>query len=353
LSQLGIEANEFTENIITDLLKGNFGSFELLLKKHGYENIISKATKTDVKKSNIEQYTNAIDQLTSVGSIITDKTMGAAAELGISITGIKAGSEQAIAAAKQFLDTLAASIGEAGYALSDYNANAKAILEASLFNNGGKNGVALDFATGDITTDSLESLANSFGRRLTSIIDVTSGEVLGALQGHLSYNTLTNKYEIQGSFDSFILALEAQFGVAISRTSTEYLDALNDFNEAQINKTNKFSEEIYNEIKSLAEAKPNTKVSVAYLSTLGEDVLNASLEGMHASLENGVLSLSQNANIPGIINALSNAAAKAGQLIPDQIAELADSIAKILQEIGDLITNGIKGSLSNVDKNNL
>ena len=350
LEKIGIQTEELSEKIIEDLLKGEFSSFEELLSGHGYENIISKAIKLDAKKANIEQYKTAISELTSVGSIISEETQRAAKELNISVDNVAAGSENAVVAAKTFLDTLASCIGQAGYTLNDFNSDAKALLDATLFNRGGKGGDMLDFAAGDITSDSLETLANKFGKRLTEIVDVSSGEVIGDLGKHLSYNVLTNKYEIQGTFDSFISALESQFQVTISRTSYEYLSALEAYNQSKIEKSTKISDKVFEAIKGISEAQPGKQVDVSYLTTFADEELNNYIARLGGVITDGILTLSRDADIQGIVQALGSAAAQAGALIPEQIAELNDAIVSVLQQIASLISNGINGKLSNTDR---
>jgi hypothetical protein len=52
------------------------------------------------------------------------------------------------------------------------------------------------------------------------------------MRHYLSYNAASGNYEIQGTFNGFISALEKEFGVTIDRTSKQYVEAFKDFNDA-------------------------------------------------------------------------------------------------------------------------
>lgn len=278
--------------------------------------------------------------------------------LGVSHAELKNNSEQAIIKAKAFLDELAKQIGKAGYSLEEYNSEAKSILDKTLFNQGGNARALLDFASGDIGADALESLANSFGLQLDQLVDVTTGIVQGDIGKYLNYNASTGNYDIQGTFGNFVSTLEEQFEIKIDHTSKAYVDALKAWNDASIEKEHEVDKAITEELKNVASAKVGDKINLAQtystlfsnLDEISEQALAKRFASLNASFSNGILTLESGANIQGIIQLIVDQAKSAGQMIPEEIAELKDAIVETLKSITNLISNGIEGSLSNVDK---
>ena len=77
------------------------------------------------------------------------------------------------------------------------------------------------------------------------------------------------------------------------------------------------------------------------------------LEQYGATIEDGVLKISEGANILEIQRTIYNTVKEKGGLIDSNLAALADTIANTIAGYGELISNGIKGTLSNVDMANL
>lgn len=130
------------------------------------------------------RYSTAIKEVLNYSSdgYISETTKS----LGVSVKEIRTNSSYAIAKAKEFLDTLAAQIGKAGYTLSDYNAEAKTVLEQALFNNGGTERAILSFVSSDIDASALENLANTLGIRIDELVNVATGEVQEFLANDLA-----------------------------------------------------------------------------------------------------------------------------------------------------------------------
>lgn len=311
-----------------------------------------------------DKYSSIIEELVNFTSHdnLSQVTKSAESELTIAGEEVTLSAENSLEAAATFLEILAEQIGKAGYSLEDYNATAKSILDKTLFKNGGNAKALVDFAADNIDSDALESLANGFGLQLNELVDVTTGKVKDKIGELLRYDGSTGTYKIEGSFSSFTYALEEQFGITIDRTSQAYINALKSFNDTAIEKEHEIDKSITEELKAITAVKPGEKLNIAqtYATILesigGKKMLNfrTKLRALGATLtDDGILSLSEAANIPAIIQRLGQEAARAGQLIPDELAEINDALIEALQSIADLLSSGINGKLSRADKSSL
>ena len=132
---------------------------------------------------------------------------------------------------------------------------------------------------------------------------------------------------------------------------SQYVDQLIETSDAHSGKA--LQEHAMDNISAIADAKVGDKVNVTYLSALFDKIDSALLTTIMtqygATLENGILTLNANADIPAIIAAVQRAATEAEALLPEQLAELSDTIAEFLAKIISLIKSGISGSLSHTD----
>lgn len=301
------------------------------------------------------KYTGIIEELMSyTGGEITEVTREALG-LDADTQVVSMNAAFVISKAKEFLQTLAEQIGKAGYKLSDYNATAKSILDKTLFNQGGNSKALLDFASGDIGADALETLANNFGLQLDQLVNVETGQVLGVIGNRLSYNVASGNYEIQGTFDGFIAALENQFGITIDRTSKQYIESFKAFNDAKITKEHEIDKAVTEELKGIVSLKPGESLNIAQTFTTLSSTMTglfemsdfkAALKEMGANLVDGILTIEQGADIQGIIQAIAQKAAEAGALLPEELDELNDALVQVLRDITNIISSGIGGSIS-------
>ena len=67
-------------------------------------------------------------------------------------------------------------------------------------------------------------------------------------------------------------------------------------------------------------------------------------------LDDGILKLTENANLLGIADTLRNSALAAGNKMTDQLADMVDSI---VSSYTDAITKGIEGGMTNAEKSDL
>ena len=440
------------DKIYTALLQANFKQLEDL----GLKDLITPKMRDDALKANIQQYQTAITELLN-GAIpaLSAETEGALQEIGQN-------SNDVIAAAKAFLDQLANQIGKAGLTISAYNDSAAEVLEHTLnqsklnsgkilidfaseaitgdtikelatsygkkltdivdvttgvfkdellgsqlqfnavtgaydiqgsfdefilalssafnttiergtkqyadalaaFNSSIKSDIdfsikgetkskaLLDFASSDITVDAIESFANAFGKDLSTIID-KNGAIQGVLQNKLSFNKLTGNFDIVGSFEEFVRALEAGYNIQVERTSKEYLDALSSYNDAQIKKKSELQTNLYNEIDAIAKAKPGDTLNLANITQqLGDDVANV-LKQYGKETADGLLQIDNTINIPELISKITAVAGEQKKLLPQQINQLQDTVASLLNDTISLISNGAAGKLSRTQASEL
>jgi len=81
--------------------------------------------------------------------------------------------------------------------------------------------------------------------------------------------------------------------------------------------------------------------------------INILLNKYGASIKDGFLTLESNANIPKLVTEITRIANAKGTLLASEMAELADALDQYFSNITNLLRNGIKGTLSNVDAQGL
>ena len=155
--------------------------------------------------------------------------------------------------------------------------------------------------------------------------------------------------------------------------SEEYVSAFKSYNDSLIEMNRKAEKNILEEAKNLENAKAGDQFNLTQLSAeLNEayqknlstsssitgaynplQVLSDKLQQYGAELQDGILTIGADANLPAIIQEISNAAQQYGGLLSSEMAELADVLANVLKNYAELIQNGIKGTLSNVQADEL
>ena len=138
----------------------------------------------------------------------------------------------------------------------------------------------------------------------------------------------------------------------IDMETPEYMEAYSSWVDSRTdfeNKEKQRVEDAVEELKGLTEAKPGEAINVSHLESVMGDGLATLVSKYGATLNQGMLKLGANTNIAALIQDIADEAAKAGKMIPEQLAELADAVQSMLEEITSLISNGIKGSLNNSD----
>lgn len=140
----------------------------------------------------------------------------------------------------------------------------------------------------------------------------------------------------------------------IDANNEEYISAFKAYNDALIELNRKTEKAITDEIKSISESKAGDQVNLTQLSVeLGDAFLAEIVDKYGGYLNEGILTLGNDANIPALIREIAQEAANKGLLLEDTIADLADTLNDVLQKYTDLINNGIAGQLTNVEAQQL
>lgn len=199
------------------------------------------------------------------------------------------------------------------------------------------------------TMDALENAANMSFDALAQLFNNLNRNLEAELPNLLKDNVigLTGFGGIRiFDFASFAKRLGlAENNPEYYETYSKYADSMADF----YNSTNNIIDNVAEQIKGLADAKPGKAINVSYLQQMLGNKFSEAIEGYGYMIQDGIMVLNQGADIPGLIAAVANKAAEAGQILPEQLAELADAVAEVLSQITSLITGGISGNLKNAD----
>lgn len=139
--------------------------------------------------------------------------------------------------------------------------------------------------------------------------------------------------------------------------SEEYTAAFKAYNDSLIALDRKTEKSIYDELSKIASSTGGERVNLTdtwrvLTKNLDADAmqeLQAKLYQAGAILNEGILQISENADIAGIVDAIASQESIASSLIPSELAELRDALDSLLTNITNSIKNGISGTLSNKD----
>ena len=142
--------------------------------------------------------------------------------------------------------------------------------------------------------------------------------------------------------------------------SEEYVSAFKAYNDSLIKLNRKVESEILDEAKSASNIKIGDKINLTRLYTTLESKLHhdfqdvvSKFEHLGATFKNGILTINADADIQGIIEEITELSAQYGNLLPQELAELADTIQDYIESITNLIKSGISGSLKNTEMQSL
>ena len=199
------------------------------------------------------------------------------------------------------------------------------------------------------TMDALENAANMSFDALAQLFNTYGHNLEKELPDLLRNNTV----DLTGFGGIRIFNFKAfaeQLGLA--ENSPEYYEAYNKYADSMAdfyNSTNTIIDNVAEQIKGLTDTKPGKAINVSYLQQMLGDKFSEAIEGYGYMIQDGIMVLNQGADIPGLIAAVANKAAEAGQILPEELAELADAVAELLSQMTSLITGGISGNLKNAD----
>jgi len=139
--------------------------------------------------------------------------------------------------------------------------------------------------------------------------------------------------------------------------SEAYTEAYKAYNDSLIALDKKIGENITEEVKAITEAKAGDRINVTYLVDklgMAEAALNnVYFNKLGASVNDRILEISSETNIPELVNTIAQLASENAGLLPEELAELADAVNDYINGIIDLIKGGISGSLTNVQAQKL
>lgn len=334
-------------------------------------------------RAEVSQIENSFEQLIiGPGGIVTGtaktiletlQSQGKASITALDANNAVVNSITDIAAAYQEYYNLLAKSGEA--TLESLN-NAKAkVLET-------KDGRDQEQKAIDALGDAAGMTYSTFGQLMTDMGIELTDDLMQSLTDTGIIESLGGAKMRIKDFAAFARAMKWDFD------SEEYTSAFSSFNEGLIDQNKKAKEQIRDEIKQLEEARPgdwlnltqfekafkkiskkNTKDRLSEVARFGKDAsrvtelnkqlalggekfisLQEQLVKAGAYLEDGILKLTEEANLLKVADVLSSAATEVGG---DIGAEMADMVQTITSSYTEAITKGITGNITNADRTNL
>ena len=300
-------------------------------------------------RSQIDDYINAIDTITSQPGAIVD-TMTA------EIIKISGGKVTELGNTGQFVVQSAANLYEA---YKNLLAGMKMTGEATLADLNKVVALALENRDGEQVV--IDALGDAAGMTFSRF-----GEILADAGIELSENMI-NQLEASGIVDlmggnKMRIADFSRFAdlMGWDASSEEYVSAFKTYNDSLISMNRQAESNILEEVSALGDAKGGDWLNLTQLSAkLGEaikygsytqlDALTTRLHTLGAELEDGILKLDSDANIPGILATIASYAQQYGGLLQQDMAELADVLDDVLSSYADAIGKGINGKLTNAE----
>ena len=344
LTERGIES--YADSIIERLDAGGVAAVNALKQIKGETVTTDELSK--VYNASIDRLRTAAEDLTKgVGETVSGSVIGIMEAAGFGLASLDDGSAVITSVGNMvaaYMALYAAMSSNAQATTQDLNSTYASLLTAA----------------DKSRTDALDTLENasgmaydSFGELLTqygiSFEEVmTDSDKWGVKSDGFGKIVITN-------FNDFVAQMNEK-GANWDINSPAYAEAYASYVDSQAELANKPAQLMQNaadQLKTLAEAKPGEAVNVSYLHKSLGDNLETIVKNYGGELKDGLLTLTNVTDIPGLVTDIGNAAAKAGALIPEQLAELADTVAQMLSEIANLIKSGITGSLNNVDAQKL
>ena len=143
--------------------------------------------------------------------------------------------------------------------------------------------------------------------------------------------------------------------LGIEQNSEQYTKAFKAYNDAIIELDNQVADNILDEISSIAEATTGRKNRInvtqlwSKLTNTQIQSLNESLRQFGAWIDDGILNITEKANLPGIIAAVTRQAQEGKLILQREVAELADTLAQLLHQFAGTIADAISSGLTKTD----
>ena len=184
-------------------------------------------------------------------------------------------------------------------------------------------------------------------------------EALGDLLGDYgkSLETFTNNLGLYGLEDigggqvriNDFRAFASSVGLTDS-TSEAYISAFKAYNDSLIALDNSTRNAITEEIQAIASANPGERINLTtYWTSLDKAVqssINTSLLEYGGLITDGILRISEQADIKGIIDAILSQNDLKGNLLPDQVAALYDTLDATFTGMIDSVRSAAEGTIS-------
>lgn len=160
--------------------------------------------------------------------------------------------------------------------------------------------------------------------------------------------------------DAFMQNLASQGkGFTLPQNSYEYQELRKSWADAIVeirNRPFEIIDSITNEITQLSDAKDEQSFNISTLQqALGktDGELRGILADYAVTIRNGILTIHDASDVDGIMQTLAAEANEANIILTDDLQEITDAVSNLLQEIANIISNGISGKLSNVEAGKL
>ena len=328
-------AEQRTDNLLASLDKGGQEAVDALKSVKGELTTEEIQNAYRAQVAPIKALYDQIDEL-QVGSVVAKNQINALTKAGFTVNanGVVTTVGNLVEAYKslydQMKDTGEATLAEINEALGKYLDN----------RDGEQQAIDALSNAANMTYSQLAEIYTQAGIELTEEL-VDAMEEVGIIKGLGG-----NKLMIQ-DFRAF--AKQMNWGEG----SEEYINAFKAYNDSLIEYDRQTEKSIVEEIKNVAAAKPGDKINLTHFVSQLENGLDTILVATGARIQNGILTISEGADLADITNQLLAMVPESVKLIPDEIAEIADAVNTILQQIASLIKEGINGTLSNANKQSL
>lgn len=314
-------------------------------------------------KNQINKFVNAIDTVVAQPGEIVDRTTA-------NIISKAGGQVSQIGTTGQYVVQTAANLYEAYTLLLKRMANTGEATLADL-----NKVAALAFENKDGEQQVIDALGDAAGMTYTRLGEIFTAQGLQLTDYLVDLLSQQNIIKQLGGgkisivdFSAFADFMNWDAG------SEEYVSAFKTYNDSLIEMNRKAERNILEEAKSVTDIKPGDLINLTQLSNAlnnqvtknivdytghtnfeitALDDLNSKLSELGAYISDGILHIEENADLIGVMQAVQAAAESSGGMLSSEIAELADAIAEAISGYTELITNGIKGGLSNVQADSL
>ena len=290
----------------------------------------------------VSPYINAIDKVVAKPGEIVDKiTADIITQSGGQVSAIAGSGEYVVESAANLYEAYKAILNQlsgAGEAtLSELNSVTAKMLANRLNENGTNEQQVID------------ALGDAAGMTFERFGEILADAGIQLTEDMVDYLDIAGIAELPGGNKIKIVDFQAFADLMHwDANSEEYVSAFKAYNDSLIDMNRNAEKNILDEAKNALSAKGGDWVNMTQLaSKINTSSLNEKIKDFGGVIENGILKLVDDADILSISQQIAQAAAESGNLLSDELAELADAVADAIKGYADLIKGAISGSLSN------